>query len=145
MSRASMSPPTMGTRVCMRVSSRGARLGEAARLAAGGQDPVDQGIGAGPVGVPEMVGDAVARRGGEIEALVEDVAAREGRPDEVPGKPEQGGPLLGPGALRAVEELVDQRPERAVVELASARRGQEVVAADEHDDLVDAREPRGEQ
>jgi len=129
----------------MSVSSRWSPYHEKNNLAAGGQDPVDERVGAGPVGVPEVVVDAVARRGGEIEALVEDVASGEGRADEVPGEAEQGGPLLGPGALGAVEELVDQRPERGVVELAAARRGQEIVAADEHDDLVHPRKPRGQQ
>src|SRR5260370_38884215 len=119
MSRATMG----GARGCMSVSSRGSRVGESARLAAGGQDPVDERVGAGPVGVPEMVVDAVACRGGEIEALVEDVASREGRADEGPREAEQGGPLRGPGALGAVEGLVAQRPKHGVVGLASARRG----------------------
>jgi hypothetical protein len=44
-----------------------------------------------------------------------------------------------------VKELVEQRAQCRVVELPAARRGQEVVAADERDDLGDPREPLGEQ
>src|SRR6185503_3883965 len=146
MSAASPSPLAKLAKVRMvRLLSwmwRRSGLGRSTRLAAGGQDPIDERVGAGPVDVPDVVDDAVAGRRREIEALVEDVPAREARADEVPREAEQRGPLLGVDALGAVQEFIDQRPERDVVELAPARGGQEVVAADEHDDLGHPREPR---
>src|SRR5689334_23936015 len=117
----------------------GSRVREPSRPTSGGQDPVDQRVGAAAVDVPDMVADAVARGRGEVEALVENVAAGERRADEIPRETEQGGPLLRADILRAVQELVDERAEADVVELAPARGGQEVVASDEHQDLVHPR------
>jgi hypothetical protein len=115
------------------------------RLAAGGEDAVDERIRPAAVGIARVRRDAVAARRGEVEALVEQISAGEPGAHEVPGEPEQGRPRLGVDTVGAVEELVEQRAERRVVELATARRGQEVVAADERDDLGDPREPLGEQ
>src|SRR5262245_64856417 len=92
-----------------------------------------------------MGGDAVAGGRGEVEALVEDVAPRQARAHEVPGEAEEGGARLSVDSAGAVEELVEERPQFGVIELTPARRGEEVVAADEGDDLGHPREPRGEE
>ena len=55
----------------------------------------------------------------------------------------KGGPRFRADPAGAVEEFVDQWAQRGVVELPPARRGQQVVAADEGDDLVGSDHPRG--
>ena len=76
-------------------------------LAAGGEDAVDERLRAAPVGVALVGGDAVATRGGEVEALVEQVSSGEPGAHEIPGQPEQGRPCLRVHAIGAVEELDD--------------------------------------
>ena len=88
---------------------------------------------------------AIAGGRREVEAFVQEAAAGERRPDEVPRQPEERGPVLGVDAIGAVHHLVDERPEFRVVELASGGRGEEVVTADERDDLGHTRHPLGEQ
>ena len=84
---------------------------------AGGQDAVDESIRAAAVRVAQVVVSAVARGRGQVEALVEHVAACQRGADEIPGQAEESRPLLGAGVVRAVQELVEERAQPPVLQL----------------------------
>src|SRR6059036_2845717 len=109
-----------------------------------GQNAVDQGVGTGAITVGGVRDNSVAARGGEIEALVEEIPAPQSGSHEVPGDPEETCARLRVHPVGAVEELVEQRAEPGIIELPAGRRGEQVVAADQRDDLRDARKPLGE-
>jgi len=66
-----------------------------------------------------MRNDAVPAGRGQVEALVEQVARAEPGAHEVPRQSKQRGPRLGVDAARPVEELLEERAELRVVELAA--------------------------
>src|SRR5262249_52824259 len=105
------------------------------------EKPLDQPVGPAAVGEAEMARE-VARRRGEVEALVLLVAAGQARACEVPGQPEDPDALLGGHALGARQIALDQRPQVLVGHLRSGRRGEKIVRADQPQDLVDPREPQ---
>src|SRR5262252_10363595 len=104
------------------------------------QEAVDQAVGAAAIGESEVAGQ-VARRGGEIEALVLLVAAGERAAGEIPGQPEDADALLGWHSLGAGQVAVDQGPQVLVRHLRGGRRGEDIVRADQAHDLVHARKP----
>ena len=82
---------------------------------------------------------ARARR--QVEALVQLVAAGECAADEVPGEAEQPRAFPGVEPVRAAEVAVDQRPRLGSASCGRGRRREQIVRADEREDLGDAREP----
>src|SRR5262245_7195750 len=95
---------------------------------------IGRGVGLGPrEGAPAR---------GEIEALVLLAAAGQRAPREIPGEAEDARTLLGADALGPMEEALDERTQGGIGELGCGRRGEEIVRAEETDDLVHAWEPQ---
>src|SRR5215469_4207048 len=83
----------------------------------------------------------VTRARRQVEALVEFVAPGQRAADEIPGEPENSGPIARGYVIGSAQELIDQIAQRGVVELALGRSCEQVVRTDELDYFANPRKP----